>query len=83
MNFSSIVEVFNKCLLVTDLYNNKNTYSSCGMRKLVFYNSTPHQVHTLITMEEHFREYNWATLFLGDINSGTWPSRLKESQMRQ
>jgi hypothetical protein len=21
-------------------------------------------------------EYNWATLFLGDINKGTWPSRL-------
>jgi hypothetical protein len=26
---------------------------------------------------------NWATLFLGDINMGTWPSRLGESQMRQ
>jgi hypothetical protein len=24
-----------------------------------------------------------ATLFLGDINTGTWPSRLGESQMRQ
>jgi hypothetical protein len=24
--------------------------------------------------------YNWATLFLGDINTGTWPSRLAESQ---
>jgi hypothetical protein len=23
--------------------------------------------------------YNWATLFLGDINTGTWPSRLGES----
>jgi hypothetical protein len=22
------------------------------------------------------RGYNWATLFLGDINTGTWPSRL-------
>jgi hypothetical protein len=21
-------------------------------------------------------EYNWDTLFLGDINTGTWPSRL-------
>jgi hypothetical protein len=29
------------------------------------------------------RGYNWATLFLGDINTGTWPSRLGESQMRQ
>jgi hypothetical protein len=26
---------------------------------------------------------NWATLFLGDINTRTWPSRLGESQMRQ
>jgi hypothetical protein len=29
------------------------------------------------------RGYNWATLFLGDINTRTWPSRLGESQMRQ
>jgi hypothetical protein len=29
------------------------------------------------------RGYNWATLFLGDINTGTWPSRLGESRMRQ
>jgi hypothetical protein len=29
------------------------------------------------------RGYNWATLFLGDINTGTWPSKLGESQMRQ
>jgi hypothetical protein len=28
-------------------------------------------------------KYNWVTLFLGDINMGTWPSRLGESQMRQ
>jgi hypothetical protein len=27
--------------------------------------------------------YNWTTLFLGDINTGTWPSRLGKSQMRQ
>jgi hypothetical protein len=27
--------------------------------------------------------YNWATLFMGDINTGTWPSRLGESQKRQ
>jgi hypothetical protein len=26
---------------------------------------------------------DWITLFLGDINMGTWPSRLEESQMRQ
>jgi hypothetical protein len=23
--------------------------------------------------------HNWATLFLGDINTGTWPSGLKEA----
>jgi hypothetical protein len=28
------------------------------------------------------RGYNWATLFLGDINTGTWPFRLGESQIR-
>jgi hypothetical protein len=26
------------------------------------------------------RGYNWATLFLGEINTRTWPSRLRESQ---
>jgi hypothetical protein len=26
--------------------------------------------------EPSARGYNWATLFLGDINTGTWPSRL-------
>jgi hypothetical protein len=25
--------------------------------------------------------YNWAALFLGDINKGTWPSRLEESRI--
>jgi hypothetical protein len=29
------------------------------------------------------RGYNWATLFLRNINTGTWPSGLEESQMRQ
>jgi hypothetical protein len=27
------------------------------------------------------RGYNWATLFLGEINTGTWPSRLGESKL--
>jgi hypothetical protein len=27
--------------------------------------------------------YNWATLFLGDINTGTWPSKLEDSNLRQ
>jgi hypothetical protein len=26
------------------------------------------------------RGYIWSTLFLGDINAGTWPSRLGKSQ---
>jgi hypothetical protein len=34
-------------------------------------------------MEPLVRGYNWATLFLGDINKRTWPSRLGESPMRQ
>jgi hypothetical protein len=25
--------------------------------------------------------FNWATLFLGDVNTGTWPSRLRESRI--
>jgi hypothetical protein len=33
--------------------------------------------------EPSARGYNWATLFLGDINMGTWPSKLGESQMGQ
>jgi hypothetical protein len=33
--------------------------------------------------EPSARGHNWATLFLGDINTGTWPSKLGESQMRQ
>jgi hypothetical protein len=28
--------------------------------------------------EPSVREYNWTTLFLGDINTGTWSSRLWE-----
>jgi hypothetical protein len=31
-------------------------------------------------MEPNARWYNWATLFLGEVNIGTWPSRLGESQ---
>jgi hypothetical protein len=26
------------------------------------------------------RGYNWTTLFLGEINTGTWASRLEESE---
>jgi hypothetical protein len=33
--------------------------------------------------ERRAQGYNWATLFLEDINTGTWPSRLGESQMRE
>jgi hypothetical protein len=25
--------------------------------------------------------YNWAALFLGDVNTGTWPSRFGKSQV--
>jgi uncharacterized membrane protein (DUF485 family) len=35
-----IVIVFNKCILVTDLYNNKTQNNSfCGMIEFLFYNS--------------------------------------------
>jgi hypothetical protein len=33
--------------------------------------------------EPSSRGYNWATLFLGETKTGTWPSKLGESQMRQ
>jgi hypothetical protein len=33
--------------------------------------------------EPSARGRNWTILFLGDMNTGTWPSRLGESQMRQ
>jgi hypothetical protein len=33
--------------------------------------------------EPSTRGYNWATMLLGDINIGTWPSRLGKSQTRQ
>jgi hypothetical protein len=29
----------------------------------------------------HYLEYNGAMLFLGDINTGTWPSRLGDSRI--
>jgi hypothetical protein len=29
------------------------------------------------------RGYNWATLFLGEINTGTWPSKLGDSQKQR
>jgi hypothetical protein len=34
-------------------------------------------------MEPRVRGYNWATLFLGDINMGIWSSMLEDSQMGQ
>jgi hypothetical protein len=37
----------------------------------------------LVLSEPSAWGYNWATLFLGDINTGAWPSRLGESQQRQ
>jgi hypothetical protein len=39
---------------------------------------------TGLELREHSTpgEYIWDTLFLGDINTGSWPSRLGESQMR-
>jgi hypothetical protein len=30
----------------------------------------------MVTGKPNARGYNWATLFLGDINTGTWPSKL-------
>jgi hypothetical protein len=40
---------------------------------------TQHYIKSRISYRLSARGYNWATLFLGDINTGTWPSRLGES----
>jgi hypothetical protein len=42
------------------------------------YNSVSSLTSTLIPIAGG---YNWVTLFLGDINTGTWPSRLGESRI--
>jgi hypothetical protein len=39
--------------------------------------------NSFLMHEPSARGYNWATLFLGDINTGTWPSRLGESRMKE
>jgi hypothetical protein len=41
---------------------------------------TRHVQHRATKRKPSARGYNWVTLFLGDINTGTWPSRLGESQ---
>jgi hypothetical protein len=38
---------------------------------------------TDVATKPSVRECNWATLFLGGINTGTWLPRFGESQMRQ
>jgi hypothetical protein len=55
---------------------------SCG-GGLEYLHHTPYESYEATKMEPSARGYNWVTLFLGDINTGTWPSRLGESQMRQ
>jgi hypothetical protein len=50
------------------------------------YNNTQHfttHIYPKKKREPSAQGYNWATLFLGDTNMRTWPSRLGESQMRQ
>jgi hypothetical protein len=39
-------------------------------------------VRYVYSAKPNARRYNWATLFPGEINTGTWPSRLVESQNR-
>jgi hypothetical protein len=34
----------------------------------------------LLLLLPNARGYNWDTLFQGEINTGTWPSRLGKSQ---
>jgi hypothetical protein len=82
-----------KCRLYTYGFNhnkiwwvlNKSAYSYCKPLESNPEAPIKHKTKTLQgdKREPSARGYNWATLFLGDINTGTWPSRLGESQMRQ
>jgi hypothetical protein len=42
-----------------------------------------HETVQICTPKPSARGYNWVALFLGDINTGTWSSRLGESHKRQ
>jgi hypothetical protein len=58
------------------------TTNSCG-GGLEYLHSSPASRKRRHETEPNAREHNWATLLLGDINTGTWPSRLGESQTRE
>jgi hypothetical protein len=52
-----------------------------SLPRQLFYRAVSQQ-HTNTDTQGDFTEtLDWTTLFLGDINTGTWPSRLEESQM--
>jgi hypothetical protein len=48
----------------------------------IIYTFHVHPMRPIIRVHIALQHY-WATLFLGDINTGTWPMRLGESQMGQ
>jgi hypothetical protein len=52
-----------------------------GSSLVIRFNGFPdvNSAHVIIT-KPNVREYNWATLFLEEINTGTWPSMLRKSQ---
>jgi hypothetical protein len=86
LHFSSyiaIIKHYNYCAWETAVLPSCSfrPFFSCDRSHLcasVTHSDGPLSLCVVITS---FRKlYNWATLFLGDINTGTWPSRLRESQ---
>jgi hypothetical protein len=52
-------------------------------RRVEYLHRSPCESQEATQREHSAWRYNWATIFPGDINTGTWPSKLWESQMRQ
>jgi hypothetical protein len=73
----SVTRLYNEYQLALPVWVN-----TCGGR-LEYLHRSPCESQEVTKSEPSARGYNWVTLFLGDINTGTWPSRLGESQMRQ
>jgi hypothetical protein len=63
------------CPLLGNTPVNSNDWATIG--RLFSMGSAPRSY-----LEENLRwMYNWATLFLGDINTGSWTPRLRESRI--
>jgi hypothetical protein len=65
------------------IVNSIETHGTRCEGGLEYLHRSPCESQEATKREPSARGYNWATLFLGDINTGTWHSRLVVSQMRQ